>query len=327
MAGVTNERWAKGAAWGDYDDDGRIDLYVSNMNGPNRLYRNNGDGTFTDVAPELGMTGPIRSFSCWFWDFDNDGRLDLFVTGFGATMNDIIADRLGLPAKGDRPALYHNLGGGRFRNVAAEVALDHVWLPMGTNFADVDNDGFLDAYLGTGRPAYSILTPNVLLHNVEGRRFEDATTASRTGHLQKGHGVSFADFDGDGDLDLFVQTGGQVPGDRAYNVLYRNPGHGHHALRLKLIGTRSNRAAIGAKVRLDLRDADGRRRSIHRVIGGGSSFGGNCLSPPIGLGDAASIEALTVAWPGGASQTFRGLAPDRSIEITEASDSVRVLPR
>src|SRR5262249_45554881 len=155
--------------------------------------------------------------------------------------------------------------------------------------------------------------------------FEDATTASRTGHLQKGHGVSFADFDNDGDLDLFVQTGGQTPGDRAYNVLFRNPGHGHHTLRLKLIGTRSNRAAIGAKVRLDLVDADGRGWSIPRVIGGGSSFGGNSLSPPIGLGDAASIDALTVAWPGGASQTVHGLQADRSYEITEASDSFRAL--
>ena len=81
-AGVLNAGFAKGVAWGDYDDDGDLDLYVSNMMGPNRLDRNNGDGTFTDVAPELGVTEPFDSFSCWFWDYDNDGRLDLFVAGF-----------------------------------------------------------------------------------------------------------------------------------------------------------------------------------------------------------------------------------------------------
>ena len=327
-AGVENERWAKGASWGDYDGDGFLDLYVSNMNGPNRLYRNKGDGTFLDVAPGLGLTEPMRSFSCWFWDYDDDGRPDLFVTGFGAWLNDMVADRLGRPNEAERPRLYRNLGGGRFRDVAAEVGLDRVWLPMGSNFADFDNDGHLDIYLATGRPAYSNLVPNVLLRNVGGLRFEDVTTESGTGHLQKGHGVSFADHDGDGDLDLFVAVGGQTPGDRAHNVLFRNPGHGNHWLGLKLVGTKANRAAIGAKIRVDIASPGGGRRSIHRVIGGGSSFGGNSLAPTIGLGAAKSVEALTVSWPGsGTSQTFRGLAVDRSIEITEGGASYRVLPR
>jgi len=327
-AGVQNERWAKGATWGDYDADGFIDLYVSNMNGPNRLYRNRGDGTFADVAPELGLTEPMRSFSCWFWDYDNDGRLDLFVTGFGAWLNEIVADRLGRPIGGERPRLYHNLGGGKFGDVTTEAGLNYVSLPMGSNFADFDNDGFLDFYFATGRPAYSNLVPNVLFRNVGGRRFEDVTTASGTGHLQKGHGVSFADYDVDGDLDLFVEVGGQTPGDRAHNVLFRNPGHGYHWLGMRLVGTKANRAAVGAKVRLDVVSPDGGRRSIHRVIGGGSSFGGNSLAPTVGLGDAHSIESLTVTWPGsGIRQTFRDIEADRSIEITEGSDSYRVLPR
>src|SRR5262249_52807228 len=205
-AGVLNARWAKGVAWGDYDDDGDPDLYVSNMDGPNRLYRNNGDGTFTDVAPELGVTEPHDSFSCWWWDYDNDGRLDLFVSGFRASLQDIVADMLGRPAKGDRPHLYRNLGPAGFRDVAAEVGLDRVTLPMGSNCADIDNDGYLDVFLATGRPPYSILVPDLMFKNVNGRRFEDVTTSSGTGHLQKGHGVSFADYDHDGDLDLFVEV-------------------------------------------------------------------------------------------------------------------------
>jgi hypothetical protein len=89
-------------AWGDYDD-GDLDFYVSNMDGPNRLYRNDGHGTFTDVAPELGVTEPRDSFCCWWWDYDNDGRLDLFVTGFRASLQDIVAEMLGRPAMGERP--------------------------------------------------------------------------------------------------------------------------------------------------------------------------------------------------------------------------------
>ena len=322
-AGVENERWAKGVAWGDYDDDGDPDLYVSNMNGPNRLYRNNGDGTFTDVAPELGLTEPLRSFSCWFWDYDDDGRLDLFVAGFGASLQDMIADAVGRPAKGERPRLYRNLGPDGFKDVTADVGLDRVWMPMGSNVADVDNDGYLDIYLATGRPPYSVLVPNVMLKNVGGTRFDDVTTASGTGHLQKGHGVAFADMDDDGDLDLFVETGGQTPGDKAHNVLFRNPGSpGRRAVRFRLVGTTSNRSAIGAKVRAEVVGSGGERRTLHRVVGGGSSFGGNSLAVSIGLGEKDVMESLTVIWPStGPPETFRINAKDRAVEIVEGSGS------
>ena len=94
-AGVTNERYAKGAAWGDFDDDGRLDLYVSNFGGGGRLYHNQGDGTFEDVAPAFNATGPDHGFSCWFWDFDNDGRLDLFVNDYSGDLRDVVAGALG----------------------------------------------------------------------------------------------------------------------------------------------------------------------------------------------------------------------------------------
>jgi hypothetical protein len=325
-AGVENGAWAKGAAWGDYDDDGRPDLFVSNQEAPQRLYHNNGDGTFTDVAAALGVTGPASSFSCWFWDYDNDGRLDLFVAGFRAHLNDVIADYLGLAAKGERLRLYRNRGAAGFRDVTAEVGLNRVLLPMGSNFGDIDNDGYLDIYLGTGLPSYRFLDPNVLFHNVAGRRFEDITLTSGTGHLQKGHAVSFADWDGDGDLDLFVQLGGQTPGDRAHNVLFQNPGTGHHWLKVKLVGTKTNRAALGAQLRVDVTAPPGQTRSIHRVISSGSSFGGNSLVATFGLGDATSVSSLTVSWPvSKTQQTFRALPADQAIEITEGSDRYRVV--
>jgi FG-GAP-like repeat len=138
---------------------------------------------------------------------------------------------------------------GGFQDVTTLVGLDRVTLPMGSNFADIDNDGFLDVFLATGRPSYSMLIPDLMFRNAGGRRFEDITTSSGTGHLQKGHGVSFADWDDDGDLDLFVEVGGQTPGDKAHNLLFQNPGNNHHWIKLRLVGTKTNRGAVGAKIR------------------------------------------------------------------------------
>jgi tetratricopeptide (TPR) repeat protein len=328
-AGVRNDRYAKGCAWGDYDGDNDLDLYISNFGGEERLYRNDGDGTFTDVARELGVTGPIISFPCGFLDFDNDGRLDIFVIDYSGGLDTYVGSALGRPTpNGSHPRLYRNLGATGFRDVGPEVGLDRVVLAMGIGVGDIDNDGFLDIYLGTGRPDYSALMPNVLYKNVEGRRFEDITTSSGTGHLQKGHGVSFADWDEDGDLDLFIEVGGAVPGDRAHNLLFQNPGHGRHWLELKLVGTRTNRAGLGAKIRVDLTTSTGQTRSIFRQVGGTSSYGGSSLEPFIGLGEASSVDALTVTWPASrTSQTFRHLAADQKIEVTEGSDTFHVLKR
>ncbi len=325
-AGVLNERRAKGSAWGDYDGDGRPDLYVSNSGQEDRLYHNNGDGTFTDVAPQLRVTGPMKSFSCWFFDYDNDGRQDLFVTGFSGTLSDVIRSHLGQPTAGERPRLYHNEGPSGFRDVTKEAGLDRVMLVMGSNFGDIDNDGYLDMYLGTGQPAYFYVVPNIMLKNVEGKRFEDVTTSTGTGHLQTGHGISFGDWDRDGDVDVFLSSGGATPGDKAHNILFQNPGHGNHWINVKLVGTRSNRAAIGAEIRVDLPGPAGGLTSRYRVIGSGSSFGGNCLAPTIGLGKANAIPNLEVHWPAsGLRQTFHNVPTDRAIEITEGRDDFRVL--
>ena len=343
QAGVANGRYAKGAAWGDLDDDGLPDLYVSNMAAPNRLYRNDGDGTFTDLAPDLGVAGPRDGFSCWWFDFDNDGHLDVLATDYSGDLLDFVADQVDGPAPRrdpgfgnlgpdgfaqarlvgrSLPRLYRNNGDGTFTDLAPDLGLDRVYLPMGSNFGDVDGDGYLDLYLATGRPGYSYLMPNVLLRNDRARRFVDATASSGTGHLQKGHGVSFADEDGDGDLDLFVQLGGAVPGDRSYNALFRNPGHGNRWVTLKLVGTRSNRSAIGARIRVDVREPDGSTRSIHRLVSGGSSFGGNSLAQTIGLGDAEAVESVTIRWPiaGAEPQVLRDVPIDRMTEIVEPAD-------
>src|SRR5579883_1813306 len=333
-AGVLNERYAKGAVWGDYDNDGRLDLFVSSQRGgPGRLYHNEGDGTFHDVAAEMGITdlsdpsNPITSFPCLFWDYDNDGRLDLFINDWKPNQAEVIAGYLGLPVRiSSPPHLFRNLGTQGFRDVSREVGLDRPMPTMAVNCGDIDHDGYLDLYLGSGWMSYSGLAPNRLLKNIDGRRFEDVTESSRTGHLQKGHGVSFADYDGDGDLDLFAVLGGGYPGDKGYSALFQNPGQGKHWLQVKLVGTRTNRAALGARIQVDL-EGDGRPpRSIHRMIGTNGSFGGNSLVETIGLGDVRAVARVEVSWPTSrTTQTFRNVAADQAITITEGSDSYQAI--
>jgi len=327
-AGVTNDRMAKGVGWGDHDNDGDPDLYVSNI-GPNRLYRNDGDGTFTDVAPELGVTEPVgRSFSTWFWDYDNDGWLDIFVAPFDATVEDVVRDYLGQPTEGARPRLYRNDGQSGFEDVTAAVGLDRVLLVMGSSFGDIDNDGLEDIYLGTGAPPYQALVPNVMYWNEGGRRFYDVTAAAGVGHLPKGHGIAFGDVDNDGDQDVYLEAGGFYPSDASPNALFENLGTpGRHWLTVKLVGTRANRAAIGARLKLVVVDS-GREREIHRMVGTGSSFGANSLQAEIGLGEATEVRSLEVLWPGsGARQTLSSIPADRFIEITEGQDGYRTLDR
>ena len=317
-AGVRNLRYCKASGWGDYDSDGDPDLYVSNFASDNRLYRNNGDGTFSDVAPELGVAGPLPSFATWFWDYDNDGWMDLFVAGFGDRIEDVAADYLGLPNDGARMRLYKNDGAGGFIDVTRETGLYRVHLTMAANFGDLDNDGFLDFYVGTGYPRYETLGPNVAYRNNEGQSFTDVTFSAGLGHLHKGHGIAFGDLDRDGDQDIFAQIGGFYPGDGFENALYENPGHGNRWLSARLIGTESNRAAIGARIRLELAMIDGSRRTVYSYVSSGGSFGGSSLEQEIGLGQAERIISMEVLWPTtGERQVFENVPVDTRIEVRE----------
>ncbi len=331
-AGVENLGYAKAVVWGDYDGDRWPDLYVSNMGGRNRLYRNNGDGRFTDVAKDLGVERPYASFPAWFWDANNDGVLDLFVAAYGgprlpADVTSVAAGYLGLRNPGGELArLYLGDGAGGFDEVGLAWGLTRPTLPMGSNFGDLDNDGYLDFYLGTGYPQYEGLMPNVMYRNRAGQGFADVTTAGGFGHLQKGHGVVFADLDDDGDQDVFEQVGGAYPGDGFGNVLFENPGFDHRWIKIKLRGTRSNRSAIGARVRVDILE-DGQRRSIFRHVNGGGSFGSNPLRREIGLGRAERIESLEVYWPASdVTQRFENVPLDRMIEIEEGRDGFHEVP-
>ncbi len=326
-AGVENLRFAKAVIWGDHDGDRDPDLYVSNIGDRNRFYRNEGDGTFVDVAAELGLERPISSFPAWFWDADNDGALDLFVTAYGGVrlppdVAFVAASYLGIDSSAERARLFRGDGIGGFTDVSADWNLERVTLPMGSNFGDLDSDGWLDIYLGTGYPYYEGLMPNVMYRNRAGAGFADVTTSGGFGHLQKGHGVVFADLDDDGDADVFEQLGGFYPGDAFGNALFENPGFGHHWLKVKLIGTISNRAAIGARIKVVIREGT-ETRSIYRHVGSGGTFGGNPLRQEIGLGAADAIESVEIYWPtSDTTQRFDKVEMDRVVTITEGQDDL-----
>jgi hypothetical protein len=331
-SGVSEFGFVKGVAAGDYNNDGRPDLYVSIKGAPNRLFRNDGPFTgddpvhptrwrFTDVTAAAHVAEPIESFTTWFFDYDNDGWPDLFVVGYSSTPQEIGAFEAGLPSKAETPRLYHNEHNGTFRDVTREVHLDRAILIMGASFGDLDNDGWLDVYLGTGDSLYTSLLPNRMFRNDEGRRFQDVTTAGGFGHLQKGHSIAFGDIDNDGDEDIFEEMGGALPGDSYQSVLYRSPGTpGTHSITLSLTGTRSNRSAIGAVIRVMVPGTHG-PREIYRSVGYTSSFGGNPLRQHIGVGASSGPVTVTVHWPtSNTTQIFRRVAVDKAYAITEGND-------
>ncbi len=231
---------------------------------------------------------------------------------------------LGEPHQGATGRLYHNVGGKRFEDVTRLVGLDLPMPVMGSNFGDFDNDGYLDFYVGTGEPALSALIPNRMFRNVGGRRFADITYGSRTGHLQKGHSVCCGDWDRDGSVDIFQQMGGATPGDRFHNVLYQNPGQGNRWLTVKLVGKKTNQAAIGARIKAVT--AAENPQVVYRHVNSGSSYGANPLQQTLGLGKAGRVATLEVFWPtSGTTQVFRDVDVNQAIEVTEFATTFRNL--
>jgi hypothetical protein len=331
--GLSSLGYVKGVAWGDFNNDRRPDLYVSVKGGHNHLFRNDGPRDprhpdpakwkFTDVTEQAGVGKQTDSFAAWFFDYDNDGWPDIFSAGYYTdSMQDVGAFELGLPYRAETPRLYHNNRDGTFTDVTKQMHLDRAILVMGANFGDLDNDGWLDIYLGTGEPAYEALLPNRMFHNNRGRDFQDVTTDGGFGHLQKGHAVAFGDLENNGSEDIFEKMGGAFLGDTYPSVLYKNPLHENDWITLELEGVRTNRPAFGTRICVTVRGPEGKRR-IYRTVGYGSSFGGNPFQQHIGLGKEASIEEIQVTWPtSGLVQKFPAVKINQAYRLREGDTNL-----
>ena len=322
-----NLGFVKGVTWGDFNNDGRPDLYVSTMSGRSFLFRNDGPSNahsdsknwkFTDVTEQAGLAGARFTFPTWFFDYDNDGWPDIFAGGFATgSIDDYGAFQLGKPNQAAHTFLFHNNHDGTFSEVPQAGGMDRVITVMAANYGDLDNDGWLDVYLGLGDSYYESLLPKRMFRNNQGRTFQDVTLSGGFGNLQKGHGIAFADIENNGNEDVFEELGGAYQGDLFVPVLYRNPGHGNHWVTLQLEGVKTNKMAFGARIRVTFRE-NGRKRSVYRAVGSLSSFGGNPTRQHIGVGKASQISEIEVWWPvSGVRQRFTDVHVDRMYHVRE----------
>jgi len=331
-AGCAITEFVKGVTSGDYNNDGLTDIFISTLNGKKILLKNEtikgGPVKFKDVSKEAGLSNNLTpTFPTWFWDYDNDGWLDILVCGYqfkGSLASYAAAEAIGAPVNdGGKVFLFRNNHDGTFTDVSKKVGLNKIAFAMGSNFGDIDNDGYLDFYLGTGNPSFKSAIPNKLFKNMNGKSFLDVTTSARVGNIQKGHGVAFADLDNDGNEDIYIKMGGAYVGDAYENSLYLNPGqNNNHWVNLSLQGTVSNRIAIGAKIKVTFKE-NSKERSVYRDVNSGGSFGANPLLQHIGIDQATSIEKIEVTWPvTGKTQVFQNPPVDTNIKIKEGDSKL-----
>jgi hypothetical protein len=291
-----------GGAWGDYDNDGNLDLFVVGNSDfgfrqPNRLYHNNGDGTFTRVTTGSIATDVANSEVCTWGDYDNDGFLDLFVGN----------------STGQKNFLYHNNGDSTFTRITNDIVANDAGKAFGCAWGDYDNDGWLDLYVGNEGNTGNVPTVvNFLYHNNGDGTFTKVTTGSPVNEYSDSWGVTWADYDNDGFLDLFASRG-----DGRGNYLYRNNGNSNNWLTVKLIGTVSNRSAIGAKVRAKATIGGVSRWQLRQITGGSDFSGHNELQANFGLEDATNVELLRIEWPSGIVQTLTNVAPKQILNVVE----------
>jgi hypothetical protein len=306
-------RWPTiGSAWGDYNDDGFPDLFLSNALGKSQLYRNNGDGTFTDVSAEAGITEYCMGSTCFWCDYNNDGRLDIVQFTWSDHENVIHTMRHGEgPPDGQPLRIYHNNGDGTFTLRDRDLGLTGCWGTMSGNAGDFNNDGHLDLVLGNGSPRMDRLEPPVLLEN-DGQRFHNITFAAGLPFGGKGHGATVADLFGDGRLSVLVASGGVYPGDLLTMRVFcpkRLPGN---YLNVRLAGVKSNRSAIGARICLEAGTS-----KQYREVSGGSNFGCTPFEQHFGLATLEKVDAIQIRWPSGLVQRFANLPANDTLLFTE----------
>ena len=313
-SGITRAKgtYGLGVSTLDFDDDGWVDVYVANDSNPSALYRNNHDGTFTDIGTAAGCAysqdgKPQAGMGIAIGDYDRNGTMDIFKTNFA----------------GDTSTLYANTGEGlcEDRTFQSGVGLNTRWLGWGVGFLDLDNDGWLDLFLVNGhvypevervKTEAGYKQRKVVYRNLANGRFADisAQLGAPVTEPKAGRGAAFADFDNDGDVDIIVNNVHDTPD------FYRlDRTSAAHWIGVQLTGTESNRSAIGARVRVVIPGAVLRQD----VRGGGSYYSQNDLRQYFGLGAAARVERVEVRWPNGREESWRDLAVDRLHALKEGT--------
>ncbi len=312
-AGVhdASHRYGLGVTWADYDNDGRPDLFVANDAGPNYLYHNNGDGTFTDVATLVGVAYGSSgleqgNMGVDFGDYDHRGLLDIFVTTFAEQLN----------------ALYRNLGPQGFDDVSGTSKLGPPGYPLvkwGTGFFDMDNDGWLDIFVANGHVfpqmdhalhSAPYRQPMLLHRNNRDGTFEDVTMQAGLGALPPAsrRGAAFGDIFNNGNIDIIVLNVGQPP-----SLLLNTAKNANHRVLFKLEGMQSNRAAIGARLTIQA----GKLRQFSEVRGGSSYLSQNDLRLHFGLAGENKLDSVEIRWPSGKVEILKDLAADYIYAIVE----------
>jgi len=315
-----NKYFGLGAVWGDYDNDGWLDLFVANDSSPNHLYKNNKNGTFTNVGDETGTSysgdgGEQGSMGVAWSDYDNDGRMDLFVTNFD----------------GEHNTLYKNLGTKGFLDVSMETKVGAVSLPYvgwGTSFEDFDNDGWLDLFVVNGHVYPQIelaktdtqmgFRQHFLLHrNLGNGSFNESSKEAglRSLPLLSRRGAAFGDLNNDGSIDAVVTNLGSAP-----TVLLNSSENKNGRVTLELAQTKSNRAAIGARVVL----RTDKRTMMREVQAGASYLSQNDGRVHFGLGQDEKIETVEIRWSDGTTESVSNVALNKISIVTQNKGVTKV---
>jgi enediyne biosynthesis protein E4 len=306
-----NSYYGLGVVWGDYDNDGRADLYVANDSSPSLLYHNSGDGTLTEVGLASGVALDAdgreqAGMGVDFGDYDNDGWLDLTKTNFSDDNNN----------------LYHNNRDGTFDDLAGPAGiapLTYPFLGFGTRFFDYDNDGWKDIVVANGHvnpqvDAYhfgiTYAERNLLFHNLHNHRFEEVGLRSGAPfRIRKvSRGLAVGDFDNDGDLDILISHLDDSP-----SLLRNDGGNRNHWLRIKTVGTRSNRDGFGARVQVSA----GGLTQIDEVRANSSYLSASDPRLLFGLGNAARVDRIVVRWPSGTIEEIKDEPADQVLVVQE----------
>jgi hypothetical protein len=315
-----NHYYGLGVVWGDYNKDGRPDIYVADDSTPSMLYRNNGDGTFTDVAPEAGVAYSGEGLEqagmgTDFADYDNDGWGDLVKGNFSDDMKN----------------LYHNNHDGTFTDVTYTAGIGDVgWLftTFGSKFLDYDNDGWKDILLANGqvfpqidryKTGITYAERSLLFHNLHNGKFEEVGLKSGPGFSvpKVSRGLATADYDNDGDLEILITNMNDSP-----ELLRHEQKNPNHSILVKTIGSRSNRDGIGAEIKV----VAGSLTQYDTVRSGASYLSSSDLRVHFGLGSATSVDRLEVRWPSGQIDSLASVPADQIIVVQEGRGLISARP-